>query len=189
MCYVTFSSLRLYFKEVSKNNRLTANIEALNTEAESFKTRAGQQASLIAAQEITISELRRVYPVLRSQLHNLYINPGRFLSATTTAQELRASIAAPILPATDPQPAQQLKPIEPRRFAWSDEWISITGTIYADTVKTEIAATDTIFVSTYKGERRKPWAWIFSPRKTETAATNANPYININVVQSATLKR
>lgn len=188
MAFVTASSLKLYFNEVQKTRRLSDNIEALNQEAETFKARNGQQAARITAQQITIQELRRSYPELKSRLHNLYIPPGRFQSSTTTSQELRATIAAPILPAPDRTQADELEPIAPR-FAYSDKWVKLAGTIAADTAHLELMATDTVFISTYKGERRKPWAWILSRRKIETAATNVNPYIDLNIIQSATLKK
>jgi hypothetical protein len=194
LIFVTGESLNLYFKATARANRLESNLIAANDEAQRFKTRDGHNAAKITAQELTISELRRINPAIITQLKNLYIPPRLAQSYTQTSQTMQAEISAPVV---RPQHVAALlstsdtatRNPEPATFSYSDKWISITGTLDPDTAKINILATDTIFTAIYKGERRRPALWIFSRRKLQTAATNRSPYISINVVSSGVIKK
>jgi hypothetical protein len=141
LIFVSFQSLRLYVKEQGTVRRLRANIEALNTEAEQFRTRDGHLASRIAAQELTIAELRRAYPRVTSQLRNLYIPPQRVQSYTETAQQLQATVSAPV---SDTVIIYKTDTVSLQTISYSDVWLSISGEICPGTAKLSVAATDTI---------------------------------------------
>ena len=194
MLFVTGSTLNLYFKEKATTRRLTDNLEAVNQQAEHFKTRDGNQAARIAAQELTIHELKRAFPAVASNLKNLYIPPQRALSYTQTSQQLTASITAPVkdtlLQIIEPRGSATITKVDTFRYLdYADQWIKIHAEMRKDTGTVEVAATDTIFTAIHRGERRHPWAWIFSRRKLQASATNRNPYISINVVQSGVIKK
>jgi hypothetical protein len=192
LLFVTGSSLRLYFKANSRANRMKSNLIAANAEAEVFKTKDGHTASKLIAQELTISELRKVNPTIISQLKNLYIPPRLAVSYTAASQEMKAEVKAVI---TDSVPCSTGINSEPRDtvkirvLKYRDKWISITGVLDPDTAKITVLATDTIFTAIYRGDRRHPWAWFLSKRQYTAAATNRNPYIKINVIQSGVIKK
>ena len=202
LAFVTVSSLKLYFEANSRANRMETNLKAAQSEAESFKAKDGHPASRRIAQELTPPELRRTNPEIVAQLKNLYIAPRLAQSYTQLAQEMKAEISPTvkdtILKRTGGNRFTELfekadsafnDSIKIKVLEYQDKWISIIGKIDPLPAKIKILATDTIFTAIYKGERRRPWAWILSKRQLTTAATNRSPYIKINVIQSGVLKK
>jgi hypothetical protein len=194
LLFVTGESLHLYFKAQAKAARMEENVKAANESAEEFRAKNGQLASKLTAQELTISELRRINPEIISQLKNLYIPPRLAQSYTQTAQKLNVELAVPVkhsIPEVQAKDSNSVQPTKPiRSLDYSDPWVSVfCKNIDLDTAKLLVSATDSIFISIYKGERRRPGLWILSRRKYQTAATNVNPYISIEVVQSGIIKK
>ena len=158
LLFVTGSSLNLYFKANSRANRMEGNLKAVNQQAEQFRTRNGQLASRLTAQELTISELRRLNPAIISQIKNLYIPPRLVQSYTTTAQTMQVDISAPVTHVQEPDTTGGTETRNPQpvtRIEYADKWITLKGTIKTDSAKLSISATDTIFAIIHKGERRQ----------------------------------
>lgn len=194
LVFVTGSSLKLYFKANSRANRMETNLIAANATAEAFKTKNGHNASKLQAQELTIQELRRVNPAIISQLKNLYIPPRLATSYTQTKQEMKAEITAPVkdsivVPARTTINAVPREPEKIKVLDYSDEWIKIHAELAEATGKVSVLATDTLFTSIYKGERRRPWLWVFSKRKLTVAGTNVSPYVDVVIIQAGVIKK
>lgn len=194
LLFVAGKSISMYMSANSRANRMEANLKAATETAQQFKTRDQHNAVKLKAQELTISELRRINPQIISQLKNLYIAPARVQSYTQSTQELKAEIKATvkdsaIVPGTTEINSDSRAPEKIKLLKYRDKWISIQGIVDPDTAKIKILATDTIFTAIYKGERRRPWAWILSKRQYTAAATNRNPYISINVIETGVIKK
>ncbi len=191
LVFVAGESMNLYFKANSRANRLENNLKIANEQAEQFRTRDGQQASRLKAQELTISELRRINPQIIARLKNLYIPPRLAQSYTQSSQQLKAEVKAAIkdsiVPASITETTGTKETIG--TFDYADAWIEVKGQFVSDTATLHISANDTIFTAIYKGERRHPWAWFLSKRQLTAAATNRNPYISIKVIQSGVIKK
>lgn len=185
LLFVTTSSLKLYFDEHARAERLTDNIEALNSEAETFRAKNGQQASRIAAQEVTIKELKNAYPEIVAQLKNLSIQPRRVQSYTQTSQQLKAEIKTVVRDSL----IYRQDTVKMLLLQHRDKWMQIRGEVYPDTAKISVSASDSIFIATHRGRRYHPAAWVLSRRRLETTATNVNPYISICVVSSGTVRK
>lgn len=192
LLFVTGSSLKLYFEEKANSTRLTYDLKAALETAVDFKTKNGQQASKMKAQELTISELRKINPAIISQLKNLYIPPRLAESYTELSQEMKAAVKAPIKDSirypiginSDDREPEKIKVLQ-----YWDQWISIHGVLDPDTAKIKVLATDTIFTAIHKGERRRPWLWVFSKRQLTTSATNRSPYISVHVINSGVIRK
>jgi hypothetical protein len=195
LIFVTGSSLNLYFHANSDKNRLIADLKAANEKAEDFKTREGHQASKLKAQELTISELRRINPQIIASLKNLQIPPRLVDSYTQAEQTFQAEIKAQVKDSISDLPERTAinpdarEPQKIKVLKYRDKWITITGVLDPDTAKIKVLAKDTIFTAIYKGDRRRPWLWILSKRQYTAAATNRSPYIKINVVASGIIKQ
>lgn len=196
LCSVAYVFAYLYFNEKSKSKRLFGNLQASQQQSTNFTTRDGHQASKKEAYQLTGNELVRSFPAVNTSLKNLDISPRRTESFTEARQVFEAEITAPVkdsVPAVGDEITYQLgkidriEPMPVKTFAFSDAWISVSGTI-SDSARLKIAAVDTVFTAIYRGERRRPWAWILSKRKLEVAATNRSPYIKINVIQGGIIK-
>ena len=70
-----------------------------------------------------------------------------------------------------------------RVFSYKDQWYTIKGQAIGDTQHVQIQNTDTLVQVVYKGQRVKPWLWIFSPRKLEQRVSVSNPNANIKYAQ------
>lgn len=200
LAFVTVTSVTGYIKEQQKSNRLLYDLKAARDSAQTFTTRDGHQASKLIAQNLTPSEFKKVNPETVAKLKNMYIRPGMVQSYTETSAQMKAEVLATVkdsivanTPANEPGRAQGIAP-EPQPeklkvLKYRDKWISISGVVDLDTAKITVLANDTIFTAIYRGERRHPWAWILSRRQLTAAATNRNPYIKINVIQSGVIKK
>lgn len=192
LLFVAGSSLNLYFKANSRANRLENNLATVNQQAEQFRARNGQLASRLTAQELTISELRRISPAIVSQIKNLYIPPRLVQSYTTTAQQMKAEITATVTSVQEPDTTGEAITHNPQpitRIDYADKWIQVKGTIKDDSAKLNITATDTIFCVIHKGERRRPWLWILSKRQYQASANNVSPYIESEIVNLGVIKK
>lgn len=184
----------LFIVEKQNSNRLFDNLQAATSKNTTFTTRDGNPAVKQTAQQLTGSEVRRAFPEVKSNLKNLYIPVSRTESFTQTGQSLNISKTLPLQDNTNysvgniEHPADSLPAIQPKTFELPDKWVHITGEIMGDSVSFQIMATDTIFTAIYRGDRRRPWLWVLSKRKLEVAATNRNPYIKIEVIQSGIIK-
>jgi len=190
LLFVAGESVYKYLHVQGENRRLLTNLTAANQKAEIFKTRDGHNAARITAQELTISELKQAFPDVATSIKNMYIPPRRVESFTQTSQQMQVEVKAQVTGIVIP--ADTIKKIDARvikTLKYQDKWVSISGELDPDTAKIKVLATDTIFTAIYRGERRHPWAWFLSKRKYQVSATNRNPYIAINVIQSGVIKK
>jgi hypothetical protein len=199
LLFVAGESIHLYLDAKADSRRLLFDLKAAQDTARVFRTRDGEKAVKLIAQELTIRELKTVNPGLIAQLKNLYIPPRLVNSYTQTGQTFQATVSTPVIHETAaPVPAtiDTTAPVPEREavegatsFNFSDKWLIINGRILNDSAKINVSATDTILTVIHKGERRRPWLWIFSKRQYTATATNKSPYININVIQAGVIKQ
>lgn len=161
----------------SENNRVTANFEAEVRALEEVETRAGQIAYQNGVYQLRLSELVKLYPNLIAEIRNLKVKPKRAESLLTTSYNSEKHIV------TELRDSVIFDTVEVRSFAYNDQWYNITG--YADDKHqhVSIAMQDTLVQVVYKGERIKPWLWIFSPRKLEQRIALKNPNAKITYTQ------
>jgi hypothetical protein len=182
---------KLYFNEKATSNRRFDDIQALTAKAQQFTTRDDHQATKTKALDLTPMETKKAFPEVARQLNNLYIKPRLAESFTQASAQTNIDLSIPIKDSTvtriTPGVIEKIEPI--KTFKFRDPWISISGQIDPDTAKIKVAAIDSIFTAIYHGERRHPWAWIFSKRQLQVAATNRSPYIKIQVIQAGIIKR
>ena len=196
LVFVTIASVRGYILKQQDYNRVIYDLKASRDSARTFTTRDNHQASKLIAQNLTVSELKKVDPETVSKLKNLYIPPRLVQSYTEASQTMNVEVKAAVkdsivarTPIGEPEGAKSISPERVQTISYSDAWIKIKGVLYNDTAALKIAATDTIFTAIYRGERRHPWAWFLSKRQLTAAATNRSPYIKIKVIQSGVIKK
>jgi hypothetical protein len=68
-------------------------------------------------------------------------------------------------------------------FEYADQWYRIKGLSQGGSQQLLIHSTDTLTQVVYKGERVKPWLWIFSPRKLQQRVSVSNPNSTIKYSQ------
>lgn len=161
----------------NENRRVSANLEAEVNALIEVETRAGQIAYQNRVFELRLSELADLYPYLLDEIKNLKIKPKRVESIHSTSFNSEKRIV------TELRDSVILDTIQIKAFSYSDEWYNISG--YSNDKKQHvfISMQDTLIQVVYKGERKRPWLWIFSPRKLEQRIALKNPNAKISYTQ------
>ena len=185
LLFVSGESLNLYFKEHSNYKRMEGNLKASNEQAEYYKTRSGEMASKVTAQELTIREMKNTIPAVVQDLKNLYIRPGSLQSFTKANAELKKEIRTPVRDSI--VYLSDSSKFRAKSIKYRDKWFSVSGIVLQDSALLSIGARDTIRAVIFS-QRKHPFWWILSKKQTKTVVTNANPWNKIIVEQSIVLK-
>lgn len=157
----------------SENSRLETNLQSERSALIEVQTRSGLIAYQNDGLQLKLSELASLYPNLINEIKNLKIKPRRAESILTTSYNSEKHIT------TELRDSTVMDTIPVKAFAYSDAWYRITGFSDQKEQHVSIALQDTLVQVVYKGERTKPWLWIFSPRKLEQRVTLKNPNAQI----------
>lgn len=127
--------------------------------------------------ELKSHELEAIIPKLHEEIRFLQVKPSRTesLSSTTFTTETRIQTVLQDSVVYDTVPVRQ--------FKYSDEFYRIEGLAINDTQHLNITYQDTLIQTVYRGKRKKPWLWIFSPRQLEQRVALKNPNATINYSQ------
>ena len=163
-----------------ENDRLSKTLAQTVQQLKEIQTQSGQLAVENEVLQLRLKELSTLYPKLLDEIRNLKINPKRAESVSSTAINtekrivtlLRDSIIHDTIPV--------------KVFSYKDQWYQISGIGNDKTQQLRIFSTDTLTQVVFKGERIKPWLWIFSPRKLQQRVSVSNPNSTIkysNLIQ------
>lgn len=157
--------------------RLDTNIEAINSEAVRFKTKAGKDAETVQALTLKRDELELFNSRLTKQVSDLRIKLRDVKAAHTVETELRIDTVV-ITEKTD-VPNQY-------KFSYDDNWNKISGVVSPDSTKLEFSSVDTLDVISHVKQKRFLFFRIGKP-KIRTTVTNQNPKSTIHVQFSTEL--
>lgn len=157
--------------------RLDSNIEAINTEATRFKTKAGKDAETVQALTLKSNELELFNSRLTKQVSDLRLKLRDVKAAHTIESELR--IDTVLVTEKTGAPNQY-------KFSYDDSWNKIIGLVSPDTTKLEFSSVDTLDVISHVKQKRFLFFRIGKP-KIQTTVTNQNPKSRLHVRFSAEL--
>jgi len=165
----SFYFFRLYLNEQKDKSRLEKSFAAANQQIKYYTTRDGQLAAKIDVLQLRYNELKNIYPEIISEIRNLKINPRSVNNYSKTMihqdKEIVTSLLDSIIYDTVPV----------RVFNYHDEFYTVRGIAIGDTQKVHIESRDSLIQVVYRGERYKPWLWIFSRRKLQQVVRCKNP--------------
>lgn len=174
-CLLLISVAGFLYNKVERQKkeieRLYTNIEAINSEAVRFKTKAGKDAETVQALILKRDELELFNSRLTKQVSDLRIKLRDVKAAHTIETELRIDTVV-ITEKTDV--ANQYK------FKYADNWNKITGVVSPDSTKLEFNSVDTLDVISHVKQKRFLFFRIGKP-KIRTTITNQNPKSTIHV--------
>tara|TARA_R110001592_G_scaffold43005_1_gene139502 strand:- start:27828 stop:28427 length:600 start_codon:yes stop_codon:yes gene_type:complete len=155
---------------------LSANV-SLQEELIEFRTENGQLVAQNRVLELKSKELAALLPQMASEIKQLGVKLSRAESVTTAGFEvktpatvlLRDSIIYDTVPV--------------KLFSYDDGFFDIEGTAIGDQQQLNLAYRDTLVQVVYRGERERPWLWIFSPRKLMQRVSLKNPNAQIEYTQ------
>lgn len=164
-------------RQMKEIERLDTNIEAINSEAVRFKTKAGKDAETVQVLTLRRDELELFNSRLTKQVSDLRIKLRDVKAAHTIETELRIDTVV-INEKTD-VPNQY-------KFKYADNWNKISGVVSPDSTKLEFSSTDTLDVVSHVKQKRFLFFRIGKP-KIRTTVTNQNPKSTIHVQFSTEL--
>lgn len=124
--------------------------------------------------ELKNAELEKLIPQLHQEIKFLQVKPHRAQSVSSTAFTTETRIQTVLRDST------VFDTVAVKQFSYQDEFYRIEGFSVNDTQHLNITYQDTLIQTVYRGKRKKPWLWIFSPRQLEQRVALKNPDATIN---------
>lgn len=168
-----FSLYRQLNRVKQDYQRIEASFKASEKALDHYKLENGALAARLDIMELNASELRHIFPRILQEIKKLDIKPQRARQYTETVITQEKQII------------KQLKDsiiydtIVAKSFDYRDAYYKISGQIWRDTLSMDIASCDSIIQVVYKGKRKRPWLWIFSPRRLQQVIHSKNPHSTI----------
>ena len=159
------------------NNRLENNIATFKQNITEFKSVDGKPVYQNEAMELRIKELSLLYPQLLEEVRNLKVKPSRLKSISENGIANHTNIKSILTDSTGKDS------ISYKFFNYNDGWYNVNGFAALDTQHLNITSVDTLVQIVYKGDRERPWLWIFSRRKLMQRVSLKNPSARINYTQ------
>jgi hypothetical protein len=184
---VLLSAVVLLYKSNQRlhadNKRLSSNIKTLGAELVLVKTKSGQLAAQSDLLVLQTSELKKLFPKEVKQIESLGVGVSKTTQFTTTVVETKTNVITTL------RDSLVLDTIKVRVFDYQDQWYQIQGISEKDMQRLVIKSTDTLTQVVYRGERIKPWLWVFSPRKIQQRVSVSNPNATIKYSQTIQIQK
>lgn len=180
VCFVGFEYARMYYREVREKARLQNSFAAANTTIRYYKTENGRLAAQTNALQLRYNEVQQIYPKVIEEIRNLDLKPKHVTEYTETVVKSEKEIV------THLKDSIIHDTIRARVFNYRDSFYTVTGVAVGDTQQVKISSVDSLIQVVYKGERYRPWLWIFSKRRLQQVVTPKNP--NNKIMYSRTIQ-
>ncbi len=151
--------------------------ESLQEELIQFRTENGQLVAQNRALELKSNELTALLPQMASEIKQLGVKLSRTESVTTTGFEVKTPATVLL------RDSIIFDTVPVKLFSYDDGFFDIEGTAIGDQQQLKLAYRDTLVQVVYRGERERPWLWIFSPRKLMQRVSLKNPNAQIEYTQ------
>ena len=178
--FSTYEFGKMYFNERKEKNRLEYSWKDSKQQIEYFKAKNGDLVAKNNVLQLKYSELNDIYPEIIAEIKNLKVNPRRVEHFSETVIQQQKDIITTL------KDSLIYDTISVRVFNYHDEFYTIKGIAIGDTQKVHIESRDSLIQVVLKGDRYKPWLWIFSKRKLQQVVSCKNP--NSKIVFSSIIE-
>lgn len=165
------------------NKRLSANVKALGAELVLVKTKSGKLAAQTDLLVLQTSELKKLFPREVKQIEALEVGVSKATQVSTTVMETKTNVITTL------RDSLIRDSIKVSLFDYQDQWYTIKGVQENNTQRLWITSTDTLTQVLYRGERLRPWLWIFSPRTIQQRVGLSNPNATIKYSQTIQIQK
>lgn len=155
---------------------LSAN-ESLQKELVQFRTENGQLVAQNRVLELKSNELAALLPQMALEINQLGVKLSRAESVSSTGFEVKTPATVLL------RDSIIFDTVPVKLFTYDDGFFDIEGTATGDQQQLNLAYRDTLVQVVYRGERERPWLWIFSPRKLMQRVSLKNPNAQIEYTQ------
>ena len=164
-------------KSTAGYNRVIQATQLLNTEMSNVLDINGRFVSQNQVLELKNQELEALIPELHKEIKALQVKPSRVESVSTSSFSSHTSVQTVLRDST------VYDTVAVKQFKYADEFYRIEGFAVNNTQHLNITYQDTLIQTVYRGKRKNPWLWIFSPRQLEQRVALKNPNATINYSQ------
>lgn len=166
------------WKEAQRSyKRVLGANEALQEELVQFKTENGQLAAQNRVLQLKSKELSSLLPQMALEIKDLGVKLSR--AESVSAIGFQVSTPATVLL----RDSVIYDTVAVKTFDYDDGFFDVQGTAIGNQQHLSLAYRDTLVQVVYRGEREKPWLWIFSPRKLMQRVSLKNPNAKIEYSQ------
>ncbi len=153
--------------------RMGSNLQTLTASLDFVRTQNGTLAAQTNVLILRTNELTQLFPAQAKSITNLGVKISRATQVSNTVIESEKNIVTMI------RDSIVHDTVRVKVFSYRDQWYRVTGISDDNSQRLQIQTTDTLTQVVFKGEREKPWLWIFSPRKLQQRVSVSNPNATI----------
>lgn len=153
--------------------RMTSNLQTLTASLDFVRTQNGTLAAQANVLLLRTNELKQMFPVQAKSITDLGVKLSRATQVSSTVIESEKNVVTLL------RDSVIHDTIRVKVFTYADQWYRVAGISDNISQRLQIQTTDTLTQVVFKGEREKPWLWIFSPRKLQQRVSVSNPNATI----------
>jgi hypothetical protein len=154
-------------------SRMSSNMEAITASLDFVRTQNGKLAAQTNVLLLRTNELKQMFPAQAKSITDLGVKISRATQVSSTVIESEKNIVTVV------RDSIVHDTVRVKVFSYRDQWYQVAGISDNNTQRLQIHTTDTLTQVVFKGEREKPWLWIFSPRKLQQRVSVSNPNATI----------
>lgn len=177
-----------YKNEMTEKKRLESNHDALITDVETYKTKAGKNAASVLRLELSKSELERYNKDLTQTVSDLNIKISRIQSESTTATSTEYNISTPVRDSIVYRDRDRLIPDTLKRITYDDAWLDLNGTIEKGIFSGNIQSRDTLVQIVHRIPKRFLF-FRWGTKAIRQEVVSKNPYSKIVYTEYIELKK
>ena len=174
---LSFSFWRLWTVEKDNYQRIFKAGEAQGQEITTLRLENGQLASENQVLQLKSKELAALLPELAAEVRGLNVRLGKAQSVSATGFAVQTPATVLL------RDSVIFDTVQVRVFDYRDEFFTVQGKAMGNRQHLELSYQDTLVQVVYRGERERPWLWIFSPRKLMQRVSLKNPNAHIHCTQ------
>ena len=174
---LSFSFWRLWTVEKDNYQRIFKAGEAQGQEITTLRLENGQLASENQVLQLKSKELAALLPELAAEVRGLNVRLGKAQSVSATGFTVQTPATVLL------RDSVIFDTVQVRVFDYRDEFFTVQGKAMGNRQHLELSYQDTLVQVVYRGERERPWLWIFSPRKLMQRVSLKNPNAHIHCTQ------
>jgi hypothetical protein len=167
--YTTFQFGKMYYNERKDKKRIEEAWTSANEKITYYKASNGDLVAKNNVLQLKYNELKGIYPEIIAEIRNLKITPSRTEHYSETVIHEQKDIVTTI------RDSMIYDTIPVRVFHYKDKFYTVNGLAIGDTQRVHIESRDSLIQVVYRGDRYKPWLWIFSRRKLQQVVSCKNP--------------
>jgi len=171
---LSFSLWRLWTAEKDNYQRVFKAGEALGQEITTLRLENGQLASENQVLQLKSKELAALLPELAAEVRGLNVRLGKAQSVSATGFTVQTPATVLL------RDSVIYDTVQVRVFDYQDGFFAVQGKAIDNKQYLELSYQDTLVQVVYRGERERPWLWIFSPRKLMQRVSLKNPNAHIH---------